>query len=92
MIYCLFFSCSVSGWGQTAFTTFDAPTAPQKQVTVGIVDYNTCRTSFSNATLLGTNVDTYLDQQGEICAGGQSMRDACTVSKKFNAFNALVYY
>nr|CAI5868343.1 unnamed protein product [Callosobruchus analis] len=25
--------CVVSGWGQTAFTAFDAPTNPQKQVT-----------------------------------------------------------
>ncbi|XP_057654293.1 tryptase beta-2-like isoform X1 [Diorhabda carinulata] len=71
-------SCVVSGWGQTAFTIFDAPTTPQKQVFVTITDYTTCRASFAMANLLGTNVDTYLDPNGEICAGGQSMLDACT--------------
>lgn len=71
--------CVVSGWGQTSFTTNDAPTSPQKQVYVSIVNYMTCRASFANTNLLGTNVDTYLDPNGEICAGGQSMRDACTV-------------
>ncbi|KAJ8947086.1 hypothetical protein NQ314_008686, partial [Rhamnusium bicolor] len=71
-------TCIVSGWGQTAFTNFDAPTNPQKQVTVTIVNYDTCRTSFANINLLGSNVDTYLDPNGEICAGGESMRDACS--------------
>lgn len=70
----------VSGWGQTSFTNNDAPTSPQKQVYVSIVNYATCRASFANTNLLGTNVDTYLDPNGEICAGGQSMRDACSVS------------
>lgn len=69
----------VSGWGQTAFTLYDAPTNPQKQVNVGIVPYNVCRTSYSNPSLLGNNVDFYLDPTGEICAGGQTMKDACTV-------------
>nr|XP_023017154.1 trypsin eta-like [Leptinotarsa decemlineata] len=73
-------SCRVSGWGQTSFTTFDAPTNPQKQVTVSIVSYETCRASM--ATLLGNNVDIYLDPMGEICAGGVSMIDACTVSRE----------
>ncbi|KAJ8943349.1 hypothetical protein NQ318_000564 [Aromia moschata] len=71
-------TCRVSGWGQTAFTSYDAPTNPQKQVTVTVVNYSTCRTSFANSNLLGSNVDTYLDSNGEICAGGVSMRDACT--------------
>ncbi|XP_072397606.1 inactive CLIP domain-containing serine protease A3-like [Diabrotica undecimpunctata] len=71
-------SCVVSGWGQTAFTTFDAPTNPQKQAFVTITTYATCRASYAAANLLGTNVDTYLDQNGEICAGGVSMLDACT--------------
>lgn len=77
----IFFSCLVSGWGQTAFTVIDAPTNPQKQVSVSIVPYATCRTSYSSPTLLGTNVDIYLDPTGEICAGGQAMRDACTVRR-----------
>ncbi|CAH1995772.1 unnamed protein product [Acanthoscelides obtectus] len=36
------------------------------------------RTSFSAANLLGPNVDVYLDPNGEICAGGENMKDACT--------------
>lgn len=79
------FSCVVSGWGQTAFTINDAPTNPQKQVTVGIVPYTVCRTSYSNAALLGNNVDRYLDPNGEICAGGQTMKDACTVRENKNS-------
>ncbi|CAG9839340.1 unnamed protein product [Diabrotica balteata] len=71
-------ACAVSGWGQTGFTVFDAPTNPQKQAFVTIVSYATCRASFAMANLLGTNVDTYLDPNGEICAGGVSMVDACT--------------
>ncbi|XP_018564341.1 tryptase-like [Anoplophora glabripennis] len=71
-------TCVVSGWGQTSFTTNDAPTSPQKQVYVTVVNYATCRASFANTNLLGSNVDTYLDPNGEICAGGQSMRDACS--------------
>lgn len=70
----------VAGWGQTAFGANDAPTSPQKQVTVPIVDYSTCRTSMANPTVLGTNVDVYLDPNGEFCAGGVQSRDACTVS------------
>lgn len=67
----------VAGWGETGFMVNDAPTNPQKQVTVPIVSITDCREKLS--TVL-TNVDEYLDQTGgEICAGGQSMRDACTV-------------
>ncbi|CAH1173862.1 unnamed protein product [Phaedon cochleariae] len=72
-------TCAVSGWGQSSFTVLDAPTNPQRQVFVAITDYNTCRTSFSQANLLANNVDRYLDPAGEICAGGVSMIDACTV-------------
>lgn len=79
-MYLFFSRCSVSGWGQTAFNVNDAPTRQQKQVAVTIVNYPTCYASMSNATLLGTNVNMYLDPVGEICAGGQAMRDACTVS------------
>lgn len=71
----------VAGWGQTQFMANDAPTAPQKQVTVPIVDYATCRASMAGPTVLGTNVDVYLDPNGEFCAGGVASRDACTVSK-----------
>lgn len=68
----------VAGWGETGFMVNDAPTTPQKQVTVPIVSITECREKLS--TVL-TNVDEYLDQTGgEICAGGQNMRDACTVS------------
>lgn len=73
-----FARCMVAGWGETGFMINDAPTSPQKQVTVPIVSIEECREKLS--TVL-TNVDVYLDQTGgEICAGGQSMRDACTVS------------
>ncbi|KAI4467353.1 tryptase-related [Holotrichia oblita] len=71
-------SCLVAGWGQTAFGANDAPTTPQKQVTVPIVDYNTCRASMAQPSLLGTFVDRYLDPAGEICAGGTAQLDACT--------------
>lgn len=70
-------NCTVSGWGQTGFNVNDSPTSPQKQVTVPIVDYTTCRTSMAQPTVLGTNVDVFLDQN-ELCAGSQANRDACT--------------
>ncbi|CAG9769668.1 unnamed protein product [Ceutorhynchus assimilis] len=70
--------CMVSGWGQSSFTTLDAPTNPQKQVSVSVVDPQTCRESFARPSLLGGYVDMYLDQVGEICAGGEASRDACT--------------
>lgn len=73
------FSCSVAGWGQTAFTTFDSPTAMQKQVTVPIVPTSTCVQSMT-ATIGAAAVSTYLDQVQNICAGGVAMKDACTVS------------
>nr|XP_022919629.1 trypsin-like [Onthophagus taurus] len=71
-------SCTVAGWGQTGFGTNDAPTNPQKQVTVPIVTYQECRASMSRADLLGSAVDRFLDPNGEICAGGLAQRDACT--------------
>ncbi|XP_018323685.1 tryptase alpha/beta-1 [Agrilus planipennis] len=71
-------NCLVSGWGETSFRLNDAPTMRQKQVTVPIVPYATCRASYAQSNLLGNRVDFYLDSVGEICAGGQSMRDACT--------------
>lgn len=75
--------CLVAGWGETGFMINDAPTTPQKQVTVPIVSLTECRQSLSATAVLGANVDRYLDQTGgEICAGGRSMRDACTVRKK----------
>lgn len=77
-IFC--FRCAVSGWGQSAFSIFDAPSNPQRQIFVSIVNYATCRASFAQANLLANNVDMYLDPNGEICAGGVAMIDACTVS------------
>ncbi|KAH1029188.1 hypothetical protein HUJ05_002468 [Dendroctonus ponderosae] len=71
-------SCMVSGWGQSAFQTFDAPTSPQKQVRVTITDPESCQRSFARPTLLGNLVDYYLDQEGEICAGGEANKDACS--------------
>ncbi|XP_050513496.1 transmembrane protease serine 11C-like [Diabrotica virgifera virgifera] len=69
--------CSVSGWGQINFeTTTGVPTVPQKKAYVNIVSYATCRASFLN--VLGPSTDSYLDQNGEICAGGVNMIDACT--------------
>ncbi|CAH1105951.1 unnamed protein product [Psylliodes chrysocephalus] len=70
--------CAVSGWGQSAFSIFDAPSNPQRQIFVSIVNYATCRASFAQANLLANNVDMYLDPNGEICAGGVAMIDACT--------------
>ncbi|KAK4883402.1 hypothetical protein RN001_006721 [Aquatica leii] len=70
--------CSVSGWGQTTFALNDAPIMQQKQVNVTIVNYSTCYASMSSPSLLGLNVNTYLDPVGEICAGGEAFRDACT--------------
>ncbi|KAJ8943338.1 hypothetical protein NQ318_000553 [Aromia moschata] len=70
--------CIVSGFGQTNFALDDAPTVIMKQVHVPIVDTNVCQKSFSDPTLLGSNVDLYLDVQNEICAGGQAGKDACT--------------
>lgn len=50
-----------------------------KQVFVTIVDYSTCRTSYAQSGVLGSNVDVYLDPTNEICAGGETNKDACTV-------------
>lgn len=51
-----------------------------KQVNVNVATYEACRASFANATLLGAAVDTYLDvNYAEVCAGGASQLDACTV-------------
>lgn len=77
---CSNFRCTVSGWGRTSFDVTDAPTQLQKQVQVPIVSYTTCYNSMSNSSLLGSNVNTYLDAVGELCAGGQAARDACTVN------------
>lgn len=72
-------NCTVAGWGQTAFGANDAPTSPQKQVTVPIVSNAACRQSLSAANILGNYVDRYLDGSGgEICAGGNAQMDACT--------------
>ncbi|KAJ8947085.1 hypothetical protein NQ314_008685 [Rhamnusium bicolor] len=70
--------CAVSGFGQTDFFIDDAPTIIMKQVHVPIVSTDVCKTSFSDASLLGSNVDLYLDVENEICAGGQAGRDSCT--------------
>ncbi|XP_060524667.1 phenoloxidase-activating factor 2-like [Cylas formicarius] len=71
-------SCIVSGWGQTNFSTDDAPTQTLKQVHVPIVTNEQCRTSYLNPSLLGNNADLYLDFPNEICAGGGANQDACT--------------
>lgn len=72
--------CIVAGWGQTEFNLNNSPVIPQKQVTVPIVPDAICRASFSSPNLLGNNVNKYLDTNGELCAGGEANRDACTVS------------
>ncbi|XP_031333970.1 tryptase-like [Photinus pyralis] len=71
-------TCTVAGWGQSSFTVHDAPIAQQKQVHVKIVDADTCYQSMSHQSLLGQNVNMYLDPIGEICAGGEGSRDSCT--------------
>lgn len=74
--------CLVAGWGETSFRQNNQPVTPMKQVNVNVVTYETCRAAFANASLLGTAVDTYLDvAYAEICAGGVSQLDACTVIK-----------
>ncbi|GJQ78557.1 CLIPA3 [Trypoxylus dichotomus] len=70
--------CVVAGWGQTGFGASDASTMPQKQVTIPIVSYKTCRASMAQSNTLGHLVDKYLDPAGEICAGGRAQADACT--------------
>lgn len=57
----------------------DAPTRPQKQVTIPIVDTEECRDSLFNVL---PTVDQYLDKNGELCAGGEAQKDACTVRLK----------
>lgn len=71
-------SCMVAGWGQSSFGSNDSPVRPQRQVTVPIVPYSTCRAAYSAPNILGANVDTFLDPIGEICAGGEPNKDACT--------------
>nr|XP_015838443.1 PREDICTED: trypsin-1 [Tribolium castaneum] len=69
-------TCVVAGWGETNFGVQDHPTNPMKQVNLSPVDIATCRAGL--LPVLPT-VDTYLDMTGgEICAGGESMKDACT--------------
>lgn len=75
-----FFRCIVAGWGQNDANPGLSTVGPLKQVTMPIVDYMTCRTAHSSAASLGASVDMYLDPLGDICAGGESSKDACTVS------------
>lgn len=82
------FRCWVSGWGKTAFASDETPTYKQKQVQVPIVPSDVCYASMSSLQLLGSNVNKYLDPFGEICAGGETAKDACTVSKLFTIFAA----
>ncbi|XP_050304372.1 phenoloxidase-activating factor 2-like [Anthonomus grandis grandis] len=70
-------ACIVSGWGQTSFSTDDAPTQTLKQVHVPIVTNTQCQTSYTSV-LGATNAAAYLDFPNEICAGGQAQLDACT--------------
>ncbi|XP_044758049.1 phenoloxidase-activating factor 2-like [Coccinella septempunctata] len=65
--------CIVSGWGQAQPSNSPSPTK-LKQVMVNTVDINTCESGFNG------RVDTsrFLDKSGgQICAGGESQRDAC---------------
>lgn len=67
----------MTGFGQVSFTDFNAPTPVMKQAHVPIVDMATkCVPSFSKLI----NAKTYLDEERELCAGGESEIDACTVS------------
>lgn len=76
----------MAGWGETQFTQNDQPTNPMKQVNLGVVDYATCRAGL--VPVLSTTVDTYLDATGgETCAGGESMKDACTVTNQNSSSN-----
>mgnify|MGYP005985160641 FL=1 len=68
----------MAGWGETSFQIADEPTNPMKQVNINPIGIAACRAGL--LPVLPT-VDTYLDQNGgEICAGGQQDKDACTVS------------
>lgn len=79
--YVFLLGCIVTGFGQTSFTDYNAPTSIMKQVHVPIVDMNTkCVPSF---TQILRNPLLYLDGEKEVCAGGQSDLDACTVSKSY---------
>lgn len=69
--------CVVAGWGQIQPTNYATPTK-LKQVNVNTVDINKCEQGFNG------QVDTvkYLDKTGgQICAGGETQRDACFVSE-----------
>lgn len=79
-------NCLVSGWGQTGFNIYDAPTTILKQVYVPIVSGNECKASFQRQAQGAQIVSTYLDVDGgnELCAGGQAQLDACTVSLLLN--------
>ncbi|KAJ3659425.1 hypothetical protein Zmor_011114 [Zophobas morio] len=69
-------TCVVAGWGETSFQIADEPTNPMKQVNINPIGIAACRAGL--LPVLPT-VDTYLDQNGgEICAGGQQDKDACT--------------
>lgn len=64
--------CTVSGWGQIDPSNTAVPTQ-MKQVNVPIVNYSTCVAGFTGRV----DVATYLDQNGQICAGGEARKDAC---------------
>lgn len=71
-------NCILAGWGQSTFGVPVVGARPQRQVTLPVVSYATCRTALSQ-TSLGINTAQFLDPVGEICAGGVANRDACTV-------------
>lgn len=71
-------TCLLGGWGQSQFNIMDSPVRPLKQIYIPIVSYTDCRNSFLNIPSIGTAIDLYLDPQGNLCAGGQAGKDACT--------------
>lgn len=78
--------CIVGGWGETQFQAGDGGRT-HKQVTLEVVTMATCKTSMLRPTVLGVaGTAKYLDEQKELCAGGGSQRDACTVSITIKQF------
>ncbi|XP_057654292.1 inactive CLIP domain-containing serine protease A8-like [Diorhabda carinulata] len=68
-------NCVVVGFGNTTFTSNDAPYVHLKQAFLQIQAYTYCKMAYDSLGLMTAN---YLDGQTDICAGGEPNIDACT--------------
>lgn len=69
--------CWVAGWGKNDFSSNGQYQAIQKEVDVPIRSAAECQSSLQ-ATRLGSGF--IFDSTSFVCAGGESGKDACTVS------------